>query len=260
MKQLLFITLIAAFTLLCNRGGNVAGTADDTNAGSLFGKLLTEDNEKSNDTVTVELYAWVDNAEELSKRSDKKNEPLKTLICTDGSYEFDSLSAGIYDIVVTREGVVIGGKDSLTLKMSEHREVDITIVIIIKQTFNITTVNNNQNITINNIHMDNGVIERLDSGYVMTTAENDTLYFTMDIIKDNDTSTVTARIIRNEDGSAEIEIIETENGDEEIEVVITPGTKPATGYLGEIVIDLKEPGTVKVDSEFDDSGKPEKSR
>ncbi|MBN1575782.1 MAG: hypothetical protein JW913_04475 [Chitinispirillaceae bacterium] len=44
-----------------------------------------------------------------------------------------------------------------------------------------------------------------------------------------------------------------------MEVTITPGTGPDEGYLGDITIDIEEPGTVDVESTFDTSGVPERS-
>ena len=235
MKRLLFLTLLTAFSLICSKdGGNVAGTVDDTNSGSLFGRLLTKASEKTTDTVTVELYAWADTGEAPAEQTDK-DVPLRTLTCTDGSYEFDSLAAGTYTIMVIREGIVIGGKDAVTLKENEDKEVDITIVIIINQTFNIRYTDNSRNITIININMDNGTIEKQDSGYMMTTAENDTLTFNMEIEKDGDTGTVTARIIRDEYGNPKVEIVDGE--DENIKVTIPAEIGSVAGFPGDTTID-----------------------
>jgi hypothetical protein len=259
MKHLLLITLFALASLFCSKIGNgITGTADDTNSGSIFGMLLTKDSTSIKNTVTVALYALSDTANGLSKRAEKSREPIKTVKCSDGSYEFDSLAAGTYGIIITRDSIVIGKEEIITLDEGEHKEINITVVVLIKQTINIWNTDNSQSIIINNIYMENGTIEKQDSGYVLTAAESDTLIFKIDIEKDDDTSTVTALIIRNEDGSSNIEIIDSE--DKEVKVTITPGTGPATGYLGEITINIKETGTAEIESVFDTTGVPVKSR
>lgn len=253
MKHLWVIFLILGALFSCNRKSNVAGTADDVNSGSIFGELLSDSGTTIDDTVTVFLYADDDTAEGLSKVTAKKDSALKKQTCHDGTYSFDSLAAGDYRVEVIKDSIIVGEKRGIALKRGQEKEVNITIVIIINQTFNIWT-DESQEFTINNFYINNGTIIKSDSGYVLTTTENDTLVFEIEIEKDGDTSIVTVRIIRNEDGTTDFEIIDS---DEEVEVTITEGAK---GYLGDIIIDLKEPGMTEVESTFDTTDVPEKSR
>jgi hypothetical protein len=253
MKHLLFISFSIAALFSCARHDRISGTADDVNSGSLFGRLLTDDTTTIDDTVVVSLYDGDTSGGLAKARSDGK-EPLRSLLSCDGAYEFDSLAAGTYRIEVTKDSIVIGEERGIELDRNERKEVNITIVIIINQTFNIWT-DESQHITVNNFYIDNGKIVKSDSGYVLSFAETDTLIFEIEIDKDGETSIVTVRIIRNEDGNTSFEIIDSGEAD----VTITPGTGPATGYLGDITIDIKDPGTVDVESTFDTSGVPTKS-
>ena len=253
MKHLPLILGFIITSLLCMK----CGTVDDVNSGSIFGMLLSDEDAVTDDTVTVSLYSGDDSDEGVAKVTAGDREPIKTFTSIDGSYEFNSLPEGTYDVIVTKNDVVIGSEKGIRLKHKERKEVDITIVFIINQTFNIWT-DNSQNITVNNIYIDNGSIKKIDSGYVLTTAETDTLIFKMEVEKDEHTSTITVRSIRNEDGTATFEIIDSDN--EEIKVTITPGTGPATAFLGDITIHMDEPGTTEIESIFDTSDVPEKSR
>jgi hypothetical protein len=254
MKHLLFISFIIAALLTCARHDRISGTADDVNSGSLFGQLLTDDSTTIDDTVMVSLYDG-DTSGGLAKVREGGKEPLRSLLSCDGAYEFDSLAAGTYRIEVTRDSIVIGEKRGIELDRNERKEVNITIVIIINQTFNIWT-DQSQHITINNFYIDNGRIVKTDSGYVLSFAETDTLVFEIEIEMDGETSIVKVRIIRHSDGTTTFEIIDSEEG---VDVTITSGTGPATGYLGDITIDIKDPGTVDIESTFDTSGVPTRS-
>jgi hypothetical protein len=255
MKHLLLLAVIIGVLINCSRNNDVAGTADDVNSGSIFGMLLTEE-EPIDDTVTVSLYSDNDTADGLSKVRAESDTALKTIVSYDGTYNFDSLAAGDYRVEVIKDSIVVGEKRGITLKRGQEKEVNITIVIIINQTFNIWT-DESQNITINNFYIDNGSIVKSDSGYVLTSAESDTIVFKIEIEKDGDTSIITVRIIRHEDGSTTFEIID---GEDDIDVTITAGSGPAEGYLGDITIDVKELGTTEIESTFDTSGVPEKSK
>lgn len=254
MKLNLLIVLLIVVNLVCTQNSaDIAGTADVTNSGKIFGKLLNEDKTVVDDTVTVTLYAVNINAAGLAKRTAQKNIPIKTCHSTDGYYEFDSLVTGMYEIVATKEDIAIGEEKAITLGINERKEINITIVIIINQTFNIWT-DNNQNIVINNFYMNNGSVEKTDSGYVLSYAETDTLIMELEIKKDDIISTVKVRVIRQSDGTSTFEVIEGSD-----ELIITQGTEPLNGYIGDLIISIKNPGAINVESNFDTSAVPVKS-
>lgn len=258
MKLIIIPLLLAVSLLSCSRGSTASG-ADVVNTGSIFGKLLDSDNTMINDSVTVTLYKE-DSTAALAKGPAYSDTFPRILSTSDGDYRFDSLPEGGYRIEVTRNGIIIGEKRGITLEKNDSLKVDITVFIIINQTFNIWNTNNSDNskkITINQFFIENGSIEKSDSGYTLTTAENDTLVFEIEIEQDDTTSTVTVRIIRNNDGSSSVTII---NNDDDVKIAITPGAGLATGQVGEITVHLKEPGTIEMESDFDTSGVPEKSK
>lgn len=253
MKHFILIAMIFAAVFNCSRSNKITGTADDVNSGSLYGKLLTDsDGGKNSDSTTVFLHEE-DTVTQLAKKCSDKEE-LRKVLSIDGTYQFDSLPAGIYGIEVVKEGILLGEKHGITLGRNERKEVNITIVIIINQTFSIWT-DESQNITINNFYIDNGKIEKLDSGYAISYARVDTLVFQIEIEKDGVKSIVNARIVQNSDGTSSFQVIEDSKG-----IVITPGTDPVPGYIDNITIDVKEPGTIIFESSFDTSSVPKRSQ
>jgi hypothetical protein len=250
----LFVYLLFAvvsgvlFDCSCSKKNPMAGTVDDANSGALLGKLMTN-GKQIGDTVTVCLFDE-DTSAGLPKTASEKKEPMRTLISYNGMYEFDSLAAGNYGIEVTKDSIMVGKEHGIKLGRNEHKEVNITIVIIINQTFNIWT-DQSQNMTINNFYIDNGKVEKADSGYVLSFAQTDTLVFKIEANKNSQTIILRARIIRHPDGTTTFDIIDAPEG-----VVITPGP---IGYLGAVTISIKEPGTITIESSFDTSGAPRRS-
>lgn len=255
MKHLLLFVIVFAALVTCSK--NLGGTGDDVHSGTICGKLIAEDETTITDTVTVTLYKK-ESSDGLHKRYLDNDTFPRTCISTDGYYEFKMLAKGSYSAVVARDSILIGSENNITLESDEDSiNVDITVLLVINQTFNIWN-DESQNITINNFYITNGTIIKSDSGYLLTTAETDTLTFEAEIEQGNgDTSTVTIRIIWKDDGSVLFEIIE---GDEDDELIITPDPVPPKGHLDAIDIDLSEPGVTEVESTFDTSDVPEKSR
>lgn len=252
MKKFLLFSAIFFMVFNCSRSDRISGTADDVNSGSIYGQLLAEaDGLKTDDTVSVILYAENETGA-LSKVCSDSKEPLDSLISTDGTYLFDSLIAGTYHIEVRKNGIVIGDEKNIALNRNEHKQVNITIVIIINQTFNIWT-DESENITVNNFYIDNGKIEKSDSGFVVSFAQTDTLVFEIEIEKAGEKSRVNARIIRNPDGTTSFEVIEDTN-----DLVIIPTDDPSSGYIN-LTIVIKEPGIIDMESTFDQDGIPKQS-
>ncbi len=249
MKQILIIAFIIGIAVTCARNRDITGTTDDVNSGQIVGELL-KDGKKIDDTVTVSLYYNSDTISGLAKARPSFRKPPLTMRSFNGGYKFDTLDTGTYRIEVTKDSIVIGEQRDIRIDSGDSIEVNITINIIINQTFNIWT-DQSQNITINNFYIDNGKVEKSDSGYVLSFAETDTLVFEIEIEKNGETSIVKVRIIRWTDGTTTFEVIEGTD-----DITVTPGAK---GHLGDITIDIEEPGTVDIESTFDTSAVPRKS-
>lgn len=250
MKQLFLMVICMCMAFNCSHNNRVTGAADDVNSGTLFGQLLT-DGKKITDTVTIALFDG-DTAGSLAKQKAGKKEPLCTTKSFDGSYKFDSLTAGMYRVEVTKDSIVIGGERHIELKRNEQKEVNITVVIIINQTFNIWT-DNSKNVTINNFYLDNGKVEKSDSGYVLSFAQCDTVVVKVDISKDGYSRTMIIRFIRKPDGTTAIETVDAPD-----DIKVTKGTKPATGDIG-ARIGIMTPGAINIEATFDTSTAPKKS-
>jgi hypothetical protein len=200
MKRILPVLLIS-FAVLCSKSGNdLSGTATDANSGSIAGLVLNK-GEKYQDSVTVSLYSG-DSI--LAKRTVSSANPSKTMLTANGQFKFDSLSAGTYSIRVTKDSLVVGQQLGIDLSKGENKTVNITIVIIINQTFNITNINNNQNITINNYYFTggNGMLDATAAGHLVATfTERDTLYVTINLTTAGVTDTVTLAFVKQQDGT-----------------------------------------------------------
>jgi hypothetical protein len=249
MKQLLMVVLAIALTLSCVSGQKVSGTADDTNNGSLFGKLLIG-GKPIIDSATICLYNK-DSTSGLAKATGNGTNPLRSIVSRDGSYRFDSLAKGLYRIKVLRAGIVIGDKRSIQLNSGANVEVNITVVVVVNQTFNIWT-DQKQNITINNFYIDNGKVEKSDSGYVLSFARTDTVMLKMSIDKDGYSRTITVRVVLKPDGSTVFESI-----DAPPDISVKPGTH---GYVGKFSVTIQTPGTIRVDAVFDTSSAPKSGK
>ncbi|MBN1758671.1 MAG: hypothetical protein JW863_10155 [Chitinispirillaceae bacterium] len=261
MKHFLLFTVVLCLLSTCSKKNPVdsdrAGTVEDVHSGTITGNLLTKDGTTIDDTVTVLLYSMENSDSGLSKRLASGDSLIEAFLSTDGTYEFDSLNEGVYRMEVTKKEIIIGRKDDIRLEKDEKKNIDITITIIINQTFNIWNTDNSQNITINNFTIINGTVVKSDSGYILTTAETDTFTFDAEIEINGDTSNVTIRIIWKDDGSVTIDIVD---GDEDDELIVTPDPNPPKGYIGTIDINITEPGLMEIETVFDTSGVPKKSR
>jgi hypothetical protein len=251
MKQLFLLVIGLCMAFNCSHSNPISGAADDVNSGSLFGQLMT-DGKKIGDTVTVALFDG-DTSANLAKQKAVKKDPVRAMKSFNGSYEFDSLPAGSYRVEVTKDSIVIGGERKIKLGTNERKEINITVVIIINQTFNIWT-DNSKNVTINNFYLDNGKVAKSDSGYVISFAKSDTVLVKVDVSKDGSSRTFTMRVIRKADGTTVIETV-----DAPADIKVTPGTKPATADIGVLQIDLMKPGTTDIKVTFDTSAVPKKS-
>jgi hypothetical protein len=103
---------------------HTAGTIDDVGAGSISGKLFTEDNTSVDYPVTVVLY----NSESvstdaaltsLSKITLQADLTVKSIETDSGYYRFDSLSTGDYRIAVFNDDITVGTKNDFTLAGNE---------------------------------------------------------------------------------------------------------------------------------------------
>jgi hypothetical protein len=201
MTRCLRFLIILPLVFLCTKSGdNVAGTATDTNSGSITG-LVLNDGKKYQDSVTVSLYSGTTI---LSKRNVASANLSDNIVTDNGEFRFESLPAGIYSVRITKDSLVIGQELGIVLSKGENKVVNITIIIIINQTFNITNVNNNQNVTINNFYFTgaNGYLNTASGGKIVATfTESDTVYITMAMETDKQVDTVTIAFVKNTNGT-----------------------------------------------------------
>ena len=201
MRTRLVLFALFPLAIFCSKSAdNVAGTATDANSGSIAG-LVLNDGKKYQDSVTVSLYSG-DTI--LAKRSVSAANPTETINTDNGEFKFDSLPAGTYSIRVTKDSLVVGQELGIALSKNEDKVINITIVIIINQTFNITNVNNNQTVTINNFYFSgaNGYLDSTAAGQLVATfTETDTAYVAMELTTEGQTDTVTIAFVKQADGA-----------------------------------------------------------
>jgi hypothetical protein len=201
MRKCLCFLVLLPFALLCSKSGdNVAGTATDANSGSIAGLVLNDGN-KYRDSITVSLYSG-DTI--LAKRSVSAANPSESIVTDNGEFKFDSLPAGTYSIRVKKDSLVVGQEMGIVLSKGEEKVINIIIVVIINQTFNITNINNNQNVIINNFYFTGatGYLDSTVSGQsVATFTETDTVSITMGVTTAGQTDTVTIAFVKQADGT-----------------------------------------------------------
>lgn len=80
-------------------------------------------------------------------------------VATAGTYAFDSLDAGTYLLRALGDSTFLGFSDPVSVAQGEQRQVNITVIVVIQQNFNIT-----QNIQIENIWVvgDNALVSAAD--------------------------------------------------------------------------------------------------
>jgi uncharacterized repeat protein (TIGR02543 family) len=206
MKHIIVFTLLVICSFLtCANNHQMAGTGEEVNNGSLFGKVVNDvDNKPIDDTITVSLYIDT-TADEPSKACSKGQNAFKTMITIDGNYKFDSLPEGSYCIKVTKDSLAMSKMEGIALECNENKEVNITVNITINVTFNIQA---NQSQIVNNFYIGKGNVLQTDSGFTLSLAELDTPRFYITIKKDEDTSIVEIRAVRNDDGTLTLIILE----------------------------------------------------
>jgi hypothetical protein len=201
MEKCLYFLVLLLFALLCSKSGdNVAGTATDANSGSIAGLVLNDGN-KYQDSITVSLYSG-DTI--LAKRIVSATNPSESIVTDNGEFKFDNLPAGTYSIRVTKDSLVVGQEIGISLSKGEDKVVNIIIVVIINQTFNITNINNNQNVIINNFYFKGatGYLDSTASGQIVATfTETDKVYITMEVTTSGQTDTVTIAFVKQADST-----------------------------------------------------------
>jgi hypothetical protein len=239
MNRILPVLLIS-FAVMCSKsGGNLSGTATDANSGSIAGLVLNE-GKKYQDSVTVSLYSG---ATILAKRTVSSANPSDSMVTSTGQFKFDSLAAGIYSIRVTKDSLVVGQELGIELSKGENKSVNITIVIIINQTFNITNINNNQNITINNYYFSRGtgILDSTATGQLVATFTiTDTVYLTINLTTEGITDTVALVFVKQPDGTYTSLPIKTV-----LPIVVTDGVTVVNSGTGSDSTSVRIDGTVK---------------
>lgn len=207
-----FFPLVACILFTCGNSPTT-GTGDEVNNGSLFGKVLSSnDNKPIDDTVTVLLYKDT-TADTDALEGTHCQKEFRTMTTNTGSYEFKSLPEGIYCIKVTRDLFKIGEKEGINLERNKEKKVDITVDLTINVVFNIQA---NESQIINNFYLendnDNADISETDSGFTLSFDRFNTPRFYIEIKEDEDTSIVEVRAIRNDDGTLTFVVLENSAG------------------------------------------------
>jgi hypothetical protein len=184
----LLILLLGSLVLMCSKDP-VAGTVTDTNSGSITGLVLNK-NEIYKDSVAVTLFT--------------NDTIIKKITSSMGQYRFDSLQAGTYTIGVFKDSILIGKEPIVTLGANEQKTINIQVIIIINQVFQITTINKTENITINNFYINGatGDLDTLGNGkFKLSFAEKDTVFLRMGIIVSGKTDSLLVTFVKNIDGT-----------------------------------------------------------
>jgi hypothetical protein len=106
--------------------------------------------------------------------------------------------------MVIKDGIVIGEEKGIQLKRGEQKTINITIVIIINQIFNITNIVNNQNVMINNITFSgtNGTFDSLSGNeYRVSFICVDTVYMSTNITIGSTSESVIMKFIKQPGGT-----------------------------------------------------------
>jgi len=212
MKRLIRLSIFILLTLLYCSSLNPenAGTTSEIKSGTIYGMVICE-NDTLKEEVIVELYIG-DTVPNTSKRSVAASNLVDTDTTRNLEYCFDSLNTNVYSLRALQHGVEIGKKEGISLipaKPSDSLRININVVIIIQQTFFITT-DKSSRITINNFYINNTPVTPDTAGnYPATFAGTDTQFVTIDYVNDGLHQQLQGLLIKKADGTYQIESIDT---------------------------------------------------
>jgi len=200
MRRVLNLILVS-LTLMCSKsGGNFAGTATDVNSGEITGLVLNQ-GKKYQDSVVVSLYSG---STILSKQTVTSGNQSQSVSTTNGEFKFDNLATGDYSIKVTKGNMVLSENLNIALSQGEQKVVNINIIIVVNQIFNITNIYSNQNVTINNYYF-NGITGELDSlengKYKATFIAVDTVNMNAVLVTGSQNDTISIVFVKQSDGT-----------------------------------------------------------
>jgi hypothetical protein len=226
-KTLLLISFLASITLRCATSP-IAGTSDDVNTGTIYGKVTCEKDTLSGEII-VELYKNDSLKTALKKAAQRAIAPLKSLTTKNLEFSFDSLDSGDYSIRSLLEGHIIGDTENIHVTLREHKTVRLVVLTVMKQTF-VTDIDNSQHITLTAFTINNTiVVPDSASRYQASFVGRDTLSMAIDYLKNGASQTLRARLVRNPDGSYRIVLVDAINP---IIIAAVPATSAAfTGGL-----------------------------
>lgn len=200
MKFEFWLLIACLLFITCSKSDNVAGTTTDVNSGGITGMVLNNGSIYK-DSVTVSLYSTNST---LLKKSADSSVLVSKIITTDGKFTFDSLRAANYTIKVMKDSILIGEEKGIQLSKGEHKTVNITIVVIVNQIFNITNITNNQYVTINNISFigTNGTLNSLSNGqYQANFTKADTISAQITIANGPTPENLYLKFVKQTDGT-----------------------------------------------------------
>ncbi len=186
IRLILFITLCLMQS--CSRD-RISGTATDTNSGSICGSAKIANN-LYRGSIDVTLIA--------------EDSVVKTETTVDGNFEFDSLKEGRYSINIYNDSVLIGKNSDIFLEVSEKKKLVIQVVILVKQYFYITYIENNQNVKINSysfIGSEGKLNSNNDGELVATFPELDTVIISLGIVNSGEDELLKIEFVKNIDGT-----------------------------------------------------------
>jgi hypothetical protein len=199
-KILLLISLLVSISLRCvTTTSPSAGTSDDVNTGSIYGKITCKKDTISGE-ITVELYKGdtIDSIPGgLRKTAQRAIKPLKSLITKNLEFSFDSLDSGAYSIRSLKEGMVIGDTEPIYLTPHEHKAMTMIVLTVIHQTFYLS-IDNSQNIAVNYFYINNSPIPPDSANrYRAAFLGKDSLIVTIDYSRNKADGRMLGRLIRN---------------------------------------------------------------
>lgn len=184
----LVVPFICCFFVMCSKD-HLAGTVTDTNSGSITGFVLNN-NEVFKDSITLSLFL--------------NDTVVKQAVFSRGEYSFDSLQAGTYSIGVFKDSILIGKEQLIKLNTNEKKTINIQVVIIINQIFNIVNINNIDNVIINKFYIvgTSGTLDSLGCGtYKVSFTEKDTVNLKLFVSSIITEDTLSVTFVKQSDGT-----------------------------------------------------------
>lgn len=204
-KILATLTLLACsmipFVVSCGSDGNdYSGTASEVVTTASISGTLVKGSELQTQSMKVELYLTDSSSPTGLKKTSTTDSLIGSLTTSSGLFQFTSLPAGNYRIAVVHDSVSVGGMDGIAISTGQALQITIEITIIIQQ---IITINTTNNISIQNIYVENGLaVKNADGSYNFLIPEDSSnVAVTVSVNDAGISKTVEANLVKQDDGS-----------------------------------------------------------